>query len=357
MKKNMFKRVGAVMIAVVIMCAALVWTDSTEVSAATCSSCGGSGTVVCGYCGGTGQKSFTIHEQRVINYNTGQTIMVPVTYYSPCGTCNGSGRMRCPGCGGTGKGSGGSSSSTATAGVKVKNGTVYAATDGIGSYEDAPNLLDGKTDTKFNVFATKAYVIWKSPKMLRVSSYVITTANDTADYKGRNPKTWELYASNKKLSRNAKGWKKIHSVKNDKKLKGVNFKSYTYKLKTPAKAYRYYKLEIKANKGADCTQLSEFKLKGKAVTISKPTLSSAKKSGTSLKIRWKKVAGAAGYKIQYSTSSKFKNSKKIDVKGGTKVSKTIKNLNKKKTYYVRVRAYKKVNGGMVYSAWSIKKKA
>ena len=79
----------------------------------------------------------------------------------------------------------------------------------------------------------------------------------------RNPKTWVLYGSNKKLGRNDKGWKKIHSVKNDKKLKAANFKSATYKLKKKSKAYRYFKLEIKKNKGADCTQLSELKLKSK----------------------------------------------------------------------------------------------
>lgn len=361
MKKNRFRKACALMTAVVVMCAALVWMDSTEVSAATCSTCNGSRRVICGACGGRGQTSTTWHETRVININTGQTAMVPVTHYTTCGACGGTGRMPCPGCGGTGKqnGSGGSSSSSKSKvdpKAKVKNGTVLDATDGIGDYEDAPNLIDGKTDTKFNVFAKKAYIIWKAPKMLRVSSYTITTANDTATYTGRNPKTWVLYASNKNLSRNAKGWTQIHSVKNDTILKPVNFTSFTYKLKAATKPYQYFKLEIKDNHGEDCTQLAEFTLAGKAVTVKKPTLSSAKKSGTSLKVKWKKVSGVSGYQIQYSTSSKFASSKKVDVKGGSKVSKTIKKL-KKKAYYVRVRAYKKVNGGIAYSSWSTKKKA
>ena len=221
--------------------------------------------------------------------------------------------------------------------------------------ECGPNLLDGNENTKFNVKATSAYIIWKAPKMISVSSYVITIANDTATYKGRNPKTWVLYGSNKKLSRDDDGWKVVHAVTNDKTLKAENFKPFTFKLKSAAKPYLYYKLEIKENQGEDCTQLADLVLKGKTVTVKKTALSSAKKSGTSLKLKWKKVSGATGYEIQYSTSSKFKSAKKVTVKGAGKVTKTIKGLTKGKTYYVRIRAYKTVNGGTVRSGW-VKKK-
>jgi len=215
----------------------------------------------CPQCGGSGGTVITIH-QTVRNPN-GTSFVVPRQQKIPCGACGGTGYLRSVSSGSSSTGSGNSSSSNSAIGKKVKNGTVIAATDGIGDYEDGHNLLDGNKKSKFNVKATKAFIIWEAPKKIRVNGYVITTANDTATYTGRNPKSWVLYGSNKKLSRNAKGWKKIHSVKNDKKLKPVNFKSYTYKLKKKAKAYRYYKLEITANQGADCTQLSEFKLKGK----------------------------------------------------------------------------------------------
>ena len=61
--------------------------------------------------------------------------------------------------------------------------------------------------------------------------------------------------------------------------------------------------------------------------------------------------------MQYSTSSKFTNSRKITVKGAAKASTSISSLKKGKTYYVRIRTYRKVNGGTVYSAWSKKGKA
>ena len=352
MKQNVLRRLCLLLTVIMIVCPAMIWISGMDVSAAYS---------MCPMCGGTGHRSITIMQTQTIGYNsvTGmpQTIMVPYTTSYPCSSCGGSGRIYSySGSSSSSSSSSSSYTSSSTADDSVKYGTVIDATQGVVSSECGPNLLDGKTETKFNVLATSAYIIWKAPKMLRVTSYSVTTANDTSIYTGRNPKTWELYGSNKKLSRNDKGWKKIHSVKNDKKLKPVDFKKYTYKLKKIAKPYQYYKLEIKSNKGADCTQLSEFRLKGKTVTVKKTTFSVAKKKGAKLTLKWKKVKGATGYQVQYSTASKFKNSKKEDLKGASKISKTIKNINAGKTYYVRVRAYKKVNGGTVYSGWSAKRK-
>lgn len=246
---------------IVTMIMLIAWFGTWQVEAAT---------TICASCGGRGYTTFTLHVTQTIGFNpiTGmaQTITMPKEQRIPCARCGGTGRVFNPSIS-TSKSpsskSSTSSSSNIAIGKKVKNGVVIDATDGIGNYEDGHNLLDGNKKTKFNVKATKAFIIWEAPKKIRVNGYVITTANDTATYKGRNPKSWVLYGSNKKLARNAKGWKKIHSVKNDKKLKPVNYQSFTYKLKKKAKAYRYYKLEITENQGLDCTQLSEFKLKGK----------------------------------------------------------------------------------------------
>ncbi len=75
-----------------------------------------------------------------------------------------------------------------------------------------------------------------------------------------------------------------------------------------------------------------------------------------LALKWKKVSKADGYQIQYSRNSKFsRGNKTVTVKGGKKTSKTISKLTGKKNYYVRVRAYKTVNGKKYYSDWSVKK--
>lgn len=57
-------------------------------------------------------------------------------------------------------------------------------------------------------------------------------------------------------------------------------------------------------------------------------------------VKWNKVAGAKGYQIRYSTSKSFSSYKYVYVKSSSTLSKTIKNLNKSKTYYFKVRAYK-----------------
>ena len=68
-------------------------------------------------------------------------------------------------------------------------------------------------------------------------------------------------------------------------------------------------------------------------------------------VQWKKDKKADGYQVQYSTDKKFKkNVKSVNVsKKSTKA--TVKKLKKGKTYRVRVRSYKKINGKKYYSGW------
>ncbi len=91
-----------------------------------------------------------------------------------------------------------------------------------------------------------------------------------------------------------------------------------------------------------------FKINPKGTSVSKVT--AAKKS---LKVKLKKqTSQTSGYQIQYSTSKKFKSAKSLTVKGNKNTSATIKKLKAKKTYYVRVRTYKTVDGTKYYSGWS-----
>ena len=62
------------------------------------------------------------------------------------------------------------------------------------------------------------------------------------------------------------------------------------------------------------------------------------------------------YAIQYATNSKFTRRRKtVIIKNRSTVSKTIKKLKRKKTYYVRIRAYRKLKGRTYFSKWSSKK--
>ena len=72
-----------------------------------------------------------------------------------------------------------------------------------------------------------------------------------------------------------------------------------------------------------------------------------------VKVTWKKVPNSMGYQIQYATNKKFKKAKKKTVKY-TFV--TLKKLKKKKTYFIRIRAYKIADGKKAYGKWSTVKK-
>lgn len=72
-------------------------------------------------------------------------------------------------------------------------------------------------------------------------------------------------------------------------------------------------------------------------------------------LQWKKVKDISGYELQISRYRK-KAFETVDLIKPIKVRFAIKNLEKNRTYYVRIRTYKTVTGGRVYSSWSKIKK-
>ena len=92
------------------------------------------------------------------------------------------------------------------------------------------------------------------------------------------------------------------------------------------------------------------------VKVAKASLTSAKNSKSKqILLKYKKVSGAKGYEISYSTDKKFK--KAVTKKNTAKTSYTISKLKKGKTYYVRIRAYKVDSiGKKVYGKYSSVKK-
>ena len=72
-----------------------------------------------------------------------------------------------------------------------------------------------------------------------------------------------------------------------------------------------------------------------------------------LVVYWNKIANVSGYQIQVATDKKFKKNKKtVTVAKQNASKKTVKKLKAKKKYFVRVRAYKTVNGKKAYGKWS-----
>lgn len=97
-------------------------------------------------------------------------------------------------------------------------------------------------------------------------------------------------------------------------------------------------------------------LGGGVYAASKPgkaAVSSVKANSTAaFTVKWKKVSGAKGYQIRYSTKPSMSGAKKILT---TAKSKKITKLKAGTKYYVQVRAYKKKGSGKVYGKWSKKK--
>lgn len=122
---------------------------------------------------------------------------------------------------------------------------------------------------------------------------------------------------------------------------------YTIKDLKSGTVYIYYVKAYKSENGK--TLLSPTYTKIKTATKTKVpaslTLTAGAKKFTA---KWGKAAGATGYEIAYATS-KNGTYKKVST---TNLSRTVTGLISGKTYYVKVRTYKTVGSGKVYSLYS-----
>ena len=71
-----------------------------------------------------------------------------------------------------------------------------------------------------------------------------------------------------------------------------------------------------------------------------------------LSVEWKRGIGGVGYELQYSLKKDFSAKSTVTVKKNETVKYVIKKLTPGKTYYLRIRAFKKVGGKTYVSAWS-----
>lgn len=92
-----------------------------------------------------------------------------------------------------------------------------------------------------------------------------------------------------------------------------------------------------------------FRINPKGTAVQKLT-----KGRKQMKVTWKaQKTQVSGYRIQYSTSSKFKKDTHVKtVKSYKTKSLKVKKLKAKKKYYVRIQTYKTVGGIKYYSGWS-----
>jgi len=145
---------------------------------------------------------------------------------------------------------------------------------------------------------------------------------------------------------------KVKVTVKDSAGKVINAKYYAVTYKNNTKVGKA-SATVKFKGNYSGTKTLTFKINPKATTIKNPV--AAKKSFTA---KWTKVSKqATGYQVMYATNKKFTQGKKtVTIKNNQTISKKITGLKAKKTYYVKVRTYKTVNGTKYYSAWSAVKK-
>lgn len=148
---------------------------------------------------------------------------------------------------------------------------------------------------------------------------------------------------------------KVVLYKGKTEVKTVYTTKLTYTFKKLKKGTTY-KVKVFAYKNVNGGKaLSVEKVLSASTKVAKVTLSSVKSTKTKqAAVAWKTVSGANGYEVTYSTSKKFtkKTTKTVTVKKQKTKKTTLKKLKKGKKYFVKVRAYKTVNGKKIYGAYS-----
>ena len=119
----------------------------------------------------------------------------------------------------------------------------------------------------------------------------------------------------------------------------------TYPKRSSAVGSYKMKITLKGNYSKTVSVTKNYKIVPKRVTVD--LRKSRRCSNGTLKLKWSRSQGT--YQIRVSTSKRFRSVKKYR---SATTSKTIRGLKKGRTYYIKVRAVKKVRGKNYYSPWS-----
>jgi len=255
--------------------------------------------------------------------------------------------------------------STSDAGVVLPTGAAKpVAISDKGTYKEAENAIIWDKATDVPSSFTYTYQITGSKQMVTVTVNVdktemvknvlsldkVTTLTTASKAYNKVKLTWSgvdgatgyrIYRSTSKTS----GFKKVKSITTSSKVTYTNSNvscgtTYYYKVR----AYRL--VDGNYYFGAYSPVVS-----AKAKPATPASFKAAKASRTKVKVTWKAVTGASGYRIYRSTSKTGGFSSIKTVKSGASSSYT-KKTKRNKTYYYKMRAYTTVNGKKVWGAYT-----
>lgn len=222
--------------------------------------------------------------------------------------------------------------------LKTIGDSAFADCSGIKSV----NLHNTKTiaDNAF-AYCENLENVYVSEKLKTVGESVFDGCEDLSDiYYGGTKKQWkniDFSEYNEAVKSADKHYSHKHSYNKGKTVSKSTYLREGYKVYTCSKC--------------ECVKTENIAKKKLAKTDIKALKSSKKKQ---LTVSWNKIDAASGYEIVYSTSKKFtdKTTKKLTVNKADTLKTTVKKLKSGKKYYVKVRAYKTVDGVKVYSSYS-----
>ncbi len=110
------------------------------------------------------------------------------------------------------------------------------------------------------------------------------------------------------------------------------------------------KAEVADDEGVDTTDETD---NNSCMKPGRAMLTSVNRAGKKkISVNWMADPAADGYQIQVATNKKFTKNRKCQYVNGTCTTTTTFKKLKKKTYYVRVRAYSTASGARIYGQWS-----
>lgn len=168
------------------------------------------------------------------------------------------------------------------------------------------------------------------------------------------PASPEIQAKNKTVDMGSGKQNIMENVRTDAKITCISdapgiveISGYKFIPKKPGKATII--ITTTGEKNYFSMDLVRLTITVRPINTQKLTLKSSARG--KMTVSWSTAKSVSGYEIQYSRSKKMKNAQSLTIKGKT-TQVTLKNLAKKKKYYVRIRTYKTINGKKYYSTWS-----
>ena len=131
-------------------------------------------------------------------------------------------------------------------------GTIDAQYNDSPSGEEVDKAIDNSPQTKYLTFHSTGWVRFDAEDAYIVNGYSITSAND---FDSRDPKDWIFEGSN-----NGSSWNTLHEVNDESFSERFLKKEYSF---SNQNSYRYYRISITDNQGANIFQFAEWEIFGK----------------------------------------------------------------------------------------------